>query len=280
LEAQSFIAEHFGSFSDRLAAYAQRAFDSRWIDAKPRDGKRGGAFCMRIPAVEESRIFCNYDGSLDQVLTLAHELGHGYHNECQAGLEPLQRRTPMTLAETASIFCQTIVTEAALSQASDADDELAILETALIDSAQVVVDIYSRYLFEREVFERRATAELSADDFCEIMIHAQKQTYGEGLDERFLHPYMWAWKPHYYIPDLAFYNYPYAFGLLFGLGLYAIYTERGTAFLSEYDDLLRNTGTGTAAELAAEFGLDIRQRGFWENSLQVIEKQIERYLGL
>jgi oligoendopeptidase F len=235
---------------------------------------------MGLPAVEESRILCNFDGSLDQASTIAHELGHGYHNACQVGKEPLQRQTPMTLAETASIFNQTIITDALLAQATSPEEELAILEGFLSDAAQVVVDIASRYLFEKEVFERRAESELSADDFCEIMVRAQKETYGAGLEARYLHPYMWAWKPHYYRTDLSFYNFPYAFGLLFGLGLYAIYQERGPAFLPEYDELLRGTGEGTAADLAARFGIDIRQRSFWEASLSVIEQRIERYRTL
>jgi oligoendopeptidase F len=279
-EAQDFILEQFGTFSDRLVALARRAFAHNWIDAEPRDGKRGGAFCMRVPGVDESRILCNFDGSLDQVSTLAHELGHAYHNECQVGKASLQRRTPMTLAETASIFNQTIITDALLAWTSDAAEELAILEGFLSDAAQVIVDIYSRYLFEKEVFEQRVEAELSADDFCEIMIRAQRETYGDGLDQRHLNPYMWAWKPHYYRTDLSFYNFPYAFGLLFGLGLYAVYQERGSAFLPEYDELLRSTGEGTAADLAARFGLDIRQRGFWEGSLRLIEQRIERYRAL
>ncbi len=279
-EARDFILEHFGTFSERLVAFTWRAFDRNWIDAEPRDGKRGGAFCMRVPAVEESRVLCNFDGSLDQVSTLAHELGHAYHNECQVGKTPLQRSTPMTLAETASIFCQTIITDALLAQTSDAEEELAILEEFLGDAAQVIVDIYSRYLFEKEVFERRAGAELSADDFCDAMLRAQEATYGDGLDSRHRHAYMWAWKPHYYRTDLAFYNFPYAFGLLFGLGLYAVYQERGKAFLSEYDELLRSTGEGTAADLASRFGLDIRQRAFWESSLRLVEERIDRYLAL
>ncbi len=279
-EARDFILEQFGTFSDRLVSFTQRAFDHNWIDAEPRDGKRGGAFCMSVPAVDESRILCNFDGSLDQVLTIAHELGHAYHNECQVGKTMLQRRTPMTLAETASIFNQTIVTDALLAQATEPDEELAILEGFIGDAAQVIVDIYSRYLFESEVFERRAGAELSADDFCEIILRAQRETYGDGLDSRYLHPYMWAWKPHYYRTDLSFYNFPYAFGLLFGLGLYAIYQEQGRSFLPQYDELLRSTGEATAADLAARFGIDIRQRAFWQGSLQLIEARIERYRSL
>jgi pepF/M3 family oligoendopeptidase len=279
-EARDFILEQFGKYSQRLAGFAQRAFDGNWIDAEPRDGKRGGAFCIPVPAVEESRILCNFDGSLSQVTTLAHELGHAYHNACMVGKTLLQRRTPMTLAETASIFCQTIIVDATLGQAAEDEEELAILEDFLIDASQVIVDIYSRYLFETEVFERRVEAELSADDFCDIMRRCQQETYGDGLDSRYLHPYMWAWKPHYYSPSLSYYNFPYAFGLLFGLGLYAIYQQRGAAFLPEYDALLSSTGEATAADLAARFDIDLRQPAFWEGSLSVIETRVERYLEL
>ena len=279
-EARDFIVGQFGIFAGRLSNFARRAFDERWIDAEPRQGKRGGAFCMGLPGVEESRVLCNFDGSLDQVFTLAHELGHAYHNECRVGKTMLQRVTPMTLAETASIFCETIVTDALLASASSVDEELAILETFLVGATQVIVDITSRYLFEKEVFEQREEAELAADDFCETMLRMQRATYGDGLDEQHLHPYMWAWKPHYYRATLSFYNYPYAFGLLFGLGLYAIYQERGDAFLPEYDALLASTGEGTAADLAARFGIDIRQPDFWKSSLQVIEARVRRYLEL
>ena len=279
-EARDFILGQYATFSDRLAALGRRAYDNLWIDAEPRDGKRGGAFCMRVAAVEESRVMCNFDGSLDQMFTIAHELGHAYHNETQEGKTPLQRRTPMTLAETASIMCETIVTDAALRQAADAEEELGILETFLLNASQVIVDIYSRYLFETEVFQRREEAELSADDFCEMMSRAQKETYAEALDPQQLHPYMWTWKPHYYIPSLSFYNFPYAFGLLFGLGLYAIYQERGAEFLEDYDALLRSTGEGTAAQLAARFDIDLKAPAFWEGSLKVIEERIDRYVAL
>jgi oligoendopeptidase F len=186
----------------------------------------------------------------------------------------------MTLAETASILVETLITDAVLAQAADAQEELAILEGFLIGAGQVVVDIYSRYLFEMEIFERRDQAELSADEFCEIMLRAQRATYGDGLDSRYLNPYMWAWKPHYYSSALSFYNFPYTFGLLFSLGLYAIYQERGKAFRPEYDELLRSTGEGTSQELAARFGIDIRGRAFWESSMRIVERRIERYLAL
>lgn len=279
-EAEAFVEANFRRFSDRLADFARRAFQQHWIDAEPRDGKRGGAFCMGVPGVDESRILCNFDGSLDQVFTVAHELGHAFHGECMKGKTMLQRSSPMTLNETASIFCQTIITDAALAGAAGPEEELAILETFLMDAAQVVVDIASRYHFEREVFERRAKAELSAEDFCEIMLRCQEMTYGDGIDLRTRHPYMWAWKPHYYYANLSFYNYPYAFGLLFGTGLYAIYQERGPAFVKDYEALLASTGEGAAADLAARFGINLRQPEFWRASLRVIEKRIERYLEL
>src|SRR6266496_3299948 len=281
-EARDFILENFGKFSPDLATFARRAFDNNWIDAEQRDGKRGGAFCMRVQNVKESRVLSNFDGSLDQVSTLAHELGHAFHNECayKANKTALQQLTPMTLAETASTMCETIVTEAVLSTTQDPQEELAVLETQIQGAAQVVVDIYSRYLFEKEVFERREQSELSADDFNDIMERAQKETYGDGLDERYLQKFMWTWKPHYYSPGLSFYNYPYAFGLLFATGLYAIYQQRGESFVEDYKNLLASTGEETAAKLAKRFGIDITKRKFWDDSLAIIGKRIERYCEL
>lgn len=276
-EAAQFVIDNFGAFSPDLAAYAKKAIDHNWIDVGPREGKRAGAFCMGIPAVNESRVLMNFDGSLDSVGTLAHELGHGYHNECAIGKTIIQQNTPMTMAETASIMCQTIITDASLKNASSKEEQLAILENDLIDASQVVVDIYSRYLFEKEVFERRAKSELSAEDLNEIMANAQKATYGDGLDADYLQPYMWTWKPHYYRPGLSFYNYPYTFGLLFATGLYAIYKQRGEAFVPEYKNLLASTGEGTAAELAMRFGIDITQKKFWEDSLKIIGERVALY---
>jgi len=186
----------------------------------------------------------------------------------------------MTMAETASIMCETIVFNAIIANAQSPQEELAILETSLIGDSQVIVDISSRFLFEKEVFERREKSALSAEDLCEIMERAQKATYGDGVDERYLHKYMWTWKPHYYETGRSFYNFPYSFGLLFGLGLYAIYKQRGDAFIPEYKQLLASTGQGNAAELAATFGIDIRQRKFWEDSLKIIEAKVDRYCEL
>jgi oligoendopeptidase F len=278
-QARGFIVDKFGRFSPQLAAFASTAFDERWIDGEPRDGKRGGAYCMGIMAIEQSRILANFDGSFEQVSTLAHELGHGFHNECQRGLEPLLRGAPMTLAETASIFCETLIAEAALEKAS-ADERLTILEAQLSGATQVCLDISSRFLFESAVFERRETSELSADDFCTLMHSAQKETYGDAVDPKTYHPYMWLWKPHYYSYTQNFYNFPYAFGHLFALGLYAEFERQGEPFVSRYRELLRSTGQDYAAPLAARFGIDITRPDFWRRSLAIVEKQVRRFEAL
>src|SRR5512138_91729 len=235
---------------------------------------------MEVQGLKESRVLSNFDGTLDQVSTLAHELGHAFHNRCHfaAGKTPLQASTPMVLAETASIMCETIVMQAVLAETTDPAERLEILETSLIGDSQVIVDIYSRYLFEKEVFERREKSELSADDLCDIMRRAQTTTYGEGVDLQHLHPYMWTWKPHYYSVDMPFYNFPYAFGLLFGTGLYAIYKQRGADFVPDYVNLLASTGEEKAAKLAKRFGIDITKRQFWDDSLAIIGKRVDRYV--
>ncbi len=278
-EAANYIVEQFGLFSGELSDFARKAFDSNWIDVGPRDGKRGGAFCMGVPGVEESRILANFDGSFEQMTTLAHELGHAYHNSCQNGLPLMRRGAPMTIAETASIFCETIVFNAALDQATP-EQQLGILESQLIGATQVIVDIYSRFIFESEVIKRREKADLSADEMCEIMVDAQKQTYGDGLDEEHLHPYMWLLKPHYYYHGADFYNYPYAFGLLFGLGMYAIYKKEGDDFIPKYKDLLRSTGEGKVADLAGRFGIDVKSKDFWNGSLKLYDGQVDKYCSL
>ncbi len=281
-EARDLILKHYGTFSPELAEFAKGAFEKHWIDAEQRPGKRGGAFCMGVDAVEESRIMSNFDGSFDQVMTLAHELGHGFHNYCayQAGKTPMQTNTPMTLAETASIMCETIVFNAILQTVKDPLEERAILETTISSDAQTIVDIYSRFIFEKSIFERRKESTISADEISELMLEAQRKTYGDGLDREVLNKFAWTWKPHYYSTHLSFYNYPYAFGSLFAKGLYSVYRERGEAFVEDYKALLANTGEAQAADLAARFGIDIRSKAFWAKSLAQIGEQIERYIAI
>ncbi|MEO7002028.1 MAG: M3 family oligoendopeptidase [Ktedonobacterales bacterium] len=277
-DGAQFIVARFGDYSQKLGDFAARAFRERWIDAEPRPGKADGAFCMPVRA-DESRVLANFKPSFGGVSTLAHELGHAYHNLCIAGRTMLQRETPMTLAETASIFCETIVRNAALRDLAPDDSaaRLEILEAALQDACQVVVDITSRFLFEQGVFERRAQRELSIDEFNSLMLEAQRATYGDGLDQQQSHPYMWAVKSHYYSVGRSFYNFPYMFGLLFGLGLYAQYQQNPDAFRANYDDLLASTGEADAATLAARFGFDIRTPNFWRSSLDIVRADIAHF---
>ncbi|GHO46372.1 M3 family oligoendopeptidase [Ktedonospora formicarum] len=274
-EAQLFIIEQFGSYSPRLAGLAEQAFNERWIDAEPRPGKIDGAYCAGLRP-GESRVLANYSPSYDSVSTLAHELGHAYHNLNMRDRTTLQSGSPMTLAETASIFCETIIRNAALKNASK-QEQLAILASSLQNSCMIVVDITSRFLFEQGVFEKRQQRELSVDELKELMLDTQRLTYGDGLDEAALHPYMWAVKGHYYNSDYPYYNYPYMFGLLFGLGLYTRYQQDPEGFKQGYDDLLSLTGMVDAATLAARFGIDIRTKEFWCSSLDNLRKDIDRF---
>ena len=277
-QSTEFIAANFGTYSKKLEDFARDAFKNQWVDAEPRNGKRDGAFCMGVRD-GESRIMMNFEPSLDSVSTLAHELGHGYHNLCLKDRTPWQRQTPMTLAETASIFCETIIMKAALSKATGTE-KLGILENDIQGHAQVVVDIHSRFLFESRLFAAREKRELSVEELKNLMLEAQLETYGDGLDPNALHPYMWAVKGHYYSGGLSYYNYPYTFGLLFGLGLYAKYTQDPEQFKTSYDDLLSSTGLADAATLGMRFGIDTRDTAFWTASLDQIRVNINEFVAL
>lgn len=272
-DATNFIVEQFSSYSPKMKDMGVRAFAERWVDAEPREGKADGAFCMGVRK-DESRIMMNYSNSFNSVQTLAHELGHAYHNVNLNGRTPMQRSTPMALAETASIFCQAIIVQAGLAEASE-QSKLAILESDLQSACQVVVDIHSRFLFEKAVFDGRAKRELSVDELKDLMLGAQQETYGDGLDGDALHPYMWAVKGHYY--GATFYNWPYTFGLLFSTGLYAQYTADPEKFKAGYDALLSSTGLEDAASLTARFGFDIRAPEFWGKSLDILRARIDQF---
>lgn len=278
-EAKSLILDAFGSYSDELRSFAKKAFDNNWIDVLPKKGKRGGAFCSNQPQIGQSRFLLNFTGSLDNVFTLAHELGHGYHGEQIVSNPPLHWDYPMPLAETASIFCETIMKEYLLSIYTNDDEKLSILELTVQSDTQVIIDILSRFLFESKVFEE-ADRPISKNEMKQWMLDAQKEAYLEGLDHEQLHPYMWLVKGHYYSAGLNFYNFPYAFGLLFGKGLYANYLKNKEAFLEKYNTLLKMTTYKNAEEVAKYMDIDITKKDFWIDSLEMVKKDIDLLVDL
>ena len=278
-KGKKFVVDKFRTFSDNLANFAQKAMNNNWIDVMPKEGKVGGAFCAGIHYLGESRILLNYGNSFSDVVTMAHELGHGFHGECLKDESVLNTEYPMPIAETASTFCETIVKKAAIKEA-DKITALAILESKISDCNQVIVDIYSRFLFEKSLFEARKESALTVDQIKKLMLDAQREAYGDGLDPEYLHPYMWTWKPHYYYANSNFYNFPYAFGLLFAKGLYAEYLKKGSEFSSEYENLLSITGKHNIADITKEVGIDIHNKEFWKSSLRTIEEDIDKFMEL
>jgi pepF/M3 family oligoendopeptidase len=278
-EAQDIIKKAYYGYSKRLGDFATKAFDNDWIDVYPKKGKRGGAFCSNQPQLHQSRIMTNFTGSLSDVLTLAHELGHGYHGEVIAANKPLHWGYPMPLAETASIFCETIVNNHLLSLITDPKERLSVLENSLQGDTQVVIDILSRFIFESHLFEK-ATGPVSKHQMKEMMLDAQKEAYLNGLDHEQLHPYMWLVKGHYYSAGLNFYNFPYAFGLLFGKGLYAQYLKDPKKFLTSYDDLLALTTKTSVEACANSMGIDVTKKDFWIDSLNQVKKDIDEVIEL
>ncbi len=276
--ARDYLVELFGGFDPEIAAMIGRAFDNAWIDFYPRSGKQGGAFCADVESIGQSRILTNFDGTFSSIVTLAHELGHAFHNECIRSHRPLNHDYSMPLAETASTFNECVVMASAIQKAANDAERIALIESQLQDATQIICDIYSRYRFETAVFENREAQFMDADALCDLMLDAQKQCYGDGLDQSCLHPYMWICKSHYYGP--IFYNFPYAFGGLFARGLYARYEKEGEAFLPKYKKLLHTTTVATAEDTAKVAGIDLTDKDFWRAALQTIADQIDLFCSL
>lgn len=275
-EAEEFICRSFEAFDPKMGDFARAAFAHHWIDAEVREGKIGGAYCTDFPLPGQSRILCNFEGSFDSVSTVAHELGHVWHHEVIKDLPRTLTAYPMTLAETASTFAETLILEKALERANK-EEQLFLIESSLKDACQVLVDILSRFYFERALFEKRTEAELSSEELCSLMIEAQKATYGEGLDPEFLHPYMWAVKSHYYSQALGFYNFPYAFGQLFAYGLYRRFQKEGPSFAETYRKLLRLTGQAPAEAVGKAAGFTIEDPSFWESGISLIQERVDLF---
>ena len=278
-EAREVLLREMGKFTPEMAKFMDNAFEQRWIDVYPREGKGGGAFCAGAHEYDRSLILTNFQGSFSDISTLAHELGHAWHNRCMAGLPYALTGTPMPLAETASIFNETILAHQVLKTATE-DEQFTLLEASLMEVTQTCVDILSRFLFESEVIDTRADHAMTVDELKDCMLRAQDATYGDGLDKNIRHPYMWACKSHYYSSGLNFYNFPYAFGELFGKGVFAQYLKEGDAFVPKYCQLLRSCGSGTIAEVAASVGIDVRNPDFWRASLEVVKNEIDTFCAL
>ena len=277
-EARDLLVELFSGFDQELADMIAKAFDEAWIDFYPRDGKSGGAFCAGVECLGESRILTNFDGQFGDVVTLAHELGHAFHNQCINDHRPLNKDYSMPVAETASTFNECVLMAAAIENAKSDDERLALIESQLQDATQIICDIYSRFRFEAKVFENREAQFMNADTLSQFMLEAQKQSYGDGLDENFRHPYMWVCKGHYYGP--TFYNFPYAFGGLFARGLYAQYMRDGAAFVPKYKKLLYTTTIASVEDTAKVADIDLTDKNFWRSALQMIADQIDLFCQL
>ena len=277
-DARAYLVGLFSEFDATLANMVAEAFDNAWIDFYPRDGKAGGAFCAGVDCLGESRILTNFDGMFGDVVTLAHELGHAFHNLCIKEHRPLNHDYSMPLAETASTFNECVVMASAISKATDKNEKIALIESQLQDATQIICDIYSRFRFEKMVLDNRSNMFMNAQTLCQFMLEAQKQSYGDGLDHNFLHPYMWVCKSHYYGP--TFYNFPYAFGGLFARGLYAQYEQEGASFVPKYKKLLYTTPIATAEDVAKVADIDLTDKNFWRAALQTIADQIDLFCQL
>lgn len=279
-EAKEYLLNIFAGFDTELHDMVKTAFENRWIDFFPREGKVGGAFDCGVPSAKESRVLTNFDGAFSDIVTLAHELGHAFHDKQVFAHSVINQDYSMPVAETASTFNEVLVMETAIARATDKDEKIALIESQLMDACQIISDIYSRFLFEASVFESRPMEVLSPDRMCELMLNAQRTAYGDGLDESAMHPYMWLCKGHYYSGDLSFYNYPYAFGGLFARGLYAKYQREGASFVDTYKAMLRATSIMDVEECAKIAGVDLTDPDFWRMGLESIAKRIDEFCTL
>lgn len=277
-KAKQIVLDAFKGYSADLHDFALNAMNNSWIDVYPKEGKTSGAFCSSCKTIGESRILLNYGNSIGDVGTLAHELGHGYHALCLKNEHLLNSNYPMVLAETASNFCE-IITKKYLLSIVDEDTKLAILETEISDMAQVIVDIYSRFNFEKSFLEKREEGYVSVEETKQLMLDAQKIAYGDSFDSDFLHPYMWTWKPHYYNVKANFYNYPYAFGALFSKGLYSNYLNDKSSFIENYNKLLASTGKNDVVDVCMLANIDVESVDFWTSALEVVVADIEEFVN-
>lgn len=276
--AKKFLIDNFNNFSSDFGSFTERAFNEQWIDSEIYSGKVGGAFCSTIRGIKESRILLNFTNSYDSIFTLAHELGHAYHGEIIKDERILNTHYPMTIAETASIFSETLICDEAFKYV-DEDEKALMLEYELNSACQTIVDIYSRFLFESEVFKRCENEFLVPEDLNLIMRNAQIKAYGDAMYDDYFEE-AWIYKSHYYDLHNNFYNFPYAFGQLFSLGLYDMYLKDKEGFHSKYHLILKNSGKKTIEELCKMCSIDITKKEFFENSIKILKNKYNNYKKL
>ncbi|MCM3111339.1 M3 family oligoendopeptidase [Lederbergia lenta] len=278
-EGAAFILKHFDKFGDKLTAFTNKAFKDRWIEAEDRAGKRPGGFCTSFPLSNQSRIFMTYSGTASNVSTLAHELGHAFHSYALKDTHPLNRGYAMNVAETASTFAEMIVADAAVNNAENEEVKLALLEDKIQRSIALLMNIHARYLFETRFYEERKKGMVNKNRLNELMEDAQKEAYADSLEE--YHPLFWGSKLHFFITGVPFYNFPYTFGYLFSLGIYAQAVKEGKGYEKKYMAMLEDTGSMTVEDLAQKhLGVDLTKRDFWEAGVKLCIKDVEDFMDL
>ena len=278
-EAADFIVANFNKFSPKMATLAQRAFDNAWIEAEDRPGKRPGGYCTSLPKLQESRIFMTYGESVNEVATLAHELGHAFHSDVMWDLPGLNRDYAMNVAETASTFAELIVADATLREAQTDEERINLLDVKIQNAVAMFMNIHARFIFEQNFYAARQKGLVAADDITRMMVAAQQEAYANGLAT--YHPHFWAAKLHFFIDDVPFYNFPYTFGYLFSLGIYARAQQHGPGFEDQYIALLRDTASMTTEDLAQKhLGVDLHQADFWQAGIDMVLHDIQTFMQL
>lgn len=278
-EAQTFIVDHFSKFSPQLAEFAQKCFRDRWIEVEDRPGKMPGGFCTSFPVSEQTRIFMTFSGTTSNVFTLAHELGHAYHQHVMRGVPVLLQSYAMNVAETASTFAELIVGDAAVQMANSNEERIALLEDKIQNSIAMYMNIHARFLFETRYYEQRKQGMVSVEELNRLMETAQRDAFKNSLAG--YHPYFWAAKLHFYITDVPFYNFPYTFGYLFSAGIYARAKQEGAGFAEMYVNLLRDTGSMRVEDLAAKhLGVELTQPEFWQSAVDLTLHDVREFLSL
>ncbi|WP_083496233.1 M3 family oligoendopeptidase [Alicyclobacillus hesperidum] len=278
-EARAFIVRHFARFSEDMARFADSCFENRWIESEDRPGKRPGGFCTSFPVSQQTRIFVTFSGTPGNVATLAHELGHAYHQHVMRGLPQLLSNYAMNVAETASTFAEAIVSDAAIREAESDTEKLALLDEKIGRAVAMLMNIHARFLFETRFYEERRKGFVKADRLNELMVAAQREAYQDALAS--YHPHFWASKLHFYITGTPFYNFPYTFGFLFSSGIYAQALREGPAFAKKYVALLRDTGRMRVEELAAKhLGVNLEEQGFWQSAVDLAAADVDAFIAL